>query len=308
MSKNVLIATVKPFAPAAAEATEAALKAKGYPVKRLEKYGSQEELQKAVAEAEALIVRSDKIDADVLAAAPNLKVVARAGSGYDTIDCATAKERGVVVMNTPGQNANAVGELVMAMMVYMARNQFNGKPGTELLGKTLGLLGFGAVGKAVGRIAKGFGMELVSLDPCVDAATMEAQGACYTCEPNDIYAKADYVSLHIPATKENLCCIGYDVLMSMKKGACLVNAARKEIIDEEGMVRAFTERDDLKYASDIAPDNKAVFEEKFPGRFFFTPKKMGAQTAEANVNAGVAAATQIMAYFEEGDTTFQVNK
>jgi D-3-phosphoglycerate dehydrogenase len=274
----------------------------------LEKYGSQEELQKAVADAEALIVRSDKIDADVLAAAPNLKVVARAGSGYDSIDCSAAKEKGVIVMNTPGQNSNAVGELVMAMMVYMARNQFSGKPGTELLGKTLGLLGFGAVGKAVARIAKGFGMKLVSLDPCVDASTMEAQGACHTCEASDIYSQADYVSLHIPATKENICCIGYDVLMSMKKGACLVNAARKEIIDEEGILKAMLEREDLKYASDIAPSNADAFAEKLPGRFYFTPKKMGAQTAEANINAGIAAANQIIAYFEKGDTTFQVNK
>ncbi|MHC5036204.1 MAG: NAD(P)-dependent oxidoreductase, partial [Planctomycetota bacterium] len=237
-----------------------------------------------------------------------LKLVVRGGAGYDNIDCAAAKGKDVVVMNTPGQNSNAVAELVFGMMVYMARNQFNGKPGTELKGKTLGLLGFGYVGKAVTRIAKGFEMNIVCLDPFVDAACMEAEGVCQRCEPSELYGEADYISLHIPATKENLKCVGYETFMQMKKGACIVNTARKEIIDEEGLIRAFSERDDLRYASDIAPACADVFQEKFPGRFYFTPKKMGAQTAEANLNAGVAAANQIIAFFEKGDTTFQVNK
>jgi len=308
VSKKVLIATEKPFAPEAAGKAESILKGAGYEVARIEKYADKADLLKAVAETNALIVRSDKVDATVLEAAPELKIVVRAGAGYDNVDCAAAKEKGVVVMNTPGQNANAVAELALGMMVFLARNCFDGKPGTELMGKTLGLLGFGAVGKAVCRIANGFGMRVVSLDPYVTAECMEQEGASQRRDLQGLLGETDYLSLHIPATPGNVGCIKYETFMQMKKGACLVNTARAEILDEEGLVKAFTERHDLMYASDIAPKCAGVFREKFPGRFYFTPKKLGAQTAEANMNAGMAAANQIIGFFEKGDTTFQVNK
>ncbi len=307
MSKKVLIATAKPFAPAAVEEVEALLKGKGYELVLLEKYGDKGKFLSALPGVNALVVRSDKVDGEVLDAAKDLKIVVRAGAGYDNVDCQAASDQGVVVMNTPGQNANAVAELAIGMMIYMARNQFNGKPGTELKGKTLGLLGFGAVGRRLAKLARGLDMEVESLDPWVEASCFEAEGV-HRCEQRpEVFSRGDYVSLHIPATKDNLGCIGYDAAMEMKPGACLVNTARKEIIDEEGLLRALAERGDLKYASDIAPDRQDAFLSSFADQCFFTPKKMGAQTAEANVNAGVAAARQIIGFFEKGDTTFQVN-
>jgi D-3-phosphoglycerate dehydrogenase len=307
VTRKVLIATEKPFAAVAAAKVVAVLKEKGYSVTRLEKYQSKDELLESVASAEAMVVRSDKVDGEVLDAAKELKLVIRAGAGYDNVDCDAAREKGVVVMNTPGQNSNAVAELAVGMMIYMARGLFSGRPGSELMGKTLGLLGFGAVGRRVAAVARGMGMEVIALDPYIEKACMEETG-CRSCEANELWTASDYISLHIPAAGENIGCVGYDALMKMKEGATLVNTARKEVIDEDGMVKAFAERQDLKYVSDIAPDCAEVFEERFPERFYFTPKKMGAQTGEANLNAGVAAANQIIGFFENGDVTYQVNK
>ena len=306
MSQNVLIATEKPFAPAAAAEVESIFTARGYAVTRLEKYGSKDDLLAAVAKANALIVRSDKVDGAVLEAAPDLKLVIRAGAGYDNVDCAAAKERGVVVMNTPGQNANAVAELAVGMMIYMARGCFDGKPGTELLGKTLGVLGFGAVGRRLGAICKGMGMDLCASDPFLEAPAIE-QGGAKAVSVDALWSSSHYVSLHMPANDETKGSIGYDQLMKMPEGGTLVNTARKEVIDEEGLVKAFTERGDLRFVSDVAPACKDLFAEKFPGRHYFTPKKMGAQTGEANFNAGRAAANQTIGFFESGDVTFQVN-
>jgi D-3-phosphoglycerate dehydrogenase len=307
VSKKVLIATVKPFAAEAADEVESIFKGKGYPVTRLEKYAGPEDLHKAAADAEVMIIRSDKVDAAVLDAAPNLKLVIRAGAGYDNVDCETAKKKGVVVMNTPGQNANAVAELAVAMMIYVARGCFNGKPGREILGKSLGLLGFGAIGRRLGQVAIGMGMEVSAVDPYIDASVIQEAGA-RAVTGDELWTGSDYVSLHIPATAENTGSVGYNQLVKMPKGGTMVNTARKEVVDEEGLVRAFEERGDLRYISDIAPDCAGTFQEKFAGRFYFTPKKMGAQTAEANFNAGVAAANQAIAFFEKGDVTFQVNK
>lgn len=306
MSKKILIATVKPFAPQAAAEAVALLEEKGYTVEKLEKYEGQEALRAAVADAHALIVRSDEIDAAVLEAAPSLELVIRAGAGYDNVDCETAKARNVVVMNTPGQNANAVAELALGMMIYSARNFFDGKPGTELLGKTLGLLGFGAVGRRLGALGRGMGMEVLAADPFLEASSIQEQGA-RPVEPAELWKESRYVSLHIPAAGDNLRSIGHEQLAAMPEGGTLVNTARKEVIDEEGLLRAFAERPDLRFVSDIAPDCAGAFAEKHAGRFYFTPKKMGAQTGEANYNAGVAAARQAMAFFEKGDVTFQVN-
>ncbi len=307
MSKKVVIATVKPFSPAARQQVEALLKKAGYETAAIESYEGPGPLHAAVADANALIVRSDKIDAEVIAAAKELKLVVRAGAGYDNVDCAAAKGAGVAVMNTPGQNSNAVAELVFGMMVYMARGQFNGKPGTELKGKTLGIHAVGFVGRAVATIAKGFGMNVIGFDPFVDADKMKASGVTPVSSVEDLYSKSDYVSLHIPATAETKGSIGKALLSRMPQGGVLINTARKEVINDAEMAEVLAERADLKYATDIAGDNDAELKEKFAGRYYSTPKKMGAQTLEANTNAGVAAANQIVAFFEKGDRTFVVN-
>jgi D-3-phosphoglycerate dehydrogenase len=307
MSKKVLIATEKPFAAVAAEKVESIFQDAGYSVTRLEKYKSKDDLLAAVAETEVMIIRSDKIDGAVLKAAPNLKLVIRAGAGYDNVDCAAAKAQGVVVMNTPGQNANAVAELAVGFLVYTARGFYNGKPGTELLGKTLGLLGFGAIGRRLAHIALAMGMKVLSHDPYIEASVIEEAG-CRAVEADELWPASDYLSLHIPAISQTIKSIGYDKLTKLPANGTLLNTARKEVVDEDGLVRAFTERDDIRYVSDIAPSCASVFAEKFAGRFYFSPKKMGAQTAEANFNAGVAAANQTIAFFDKGDTTFQVNK
>ena len=306
---KVLIATEKPFAKTAVEGIEAILKEANYEVVRLEKYTDKAELLAAVADVDALIIRSDKVTAEVIEAAKQLKIVVRAGAGFDNVDLAAATAHNVVVMNTPGQNSNAVAELALGMMVYMARNQFNPGTGSELQGKTLAIHAYGNVGRLVGLKGKALGMNVVAYDPFItDDAVFERDGVKKMNSIAELYAAADYLSLHIPATAETKGSIGYDLAMSMPKGATIVNTARKEVINEEGLMKAMEEREDLKYITDIAPDAKDVYAEKFGKRYFGTPKKQGAETAEANVNAGLAAARQIVDFFVNGNVRFQVNK
>nr|WP_321410051.1 NAD(P)-dependent oxidoreductase [uncultured Carboxylicivirga sp.] len=306
--KKILVATEKPFAKAAIDQIRPILEGAGYEFALLEKYTETAQLLDAVKDANALIVRSDLVTREVVDAAPELKIVVRAGAGYDNLDLAACTEKGIVAMNTPGQNANAVGELVLGMMVFMARNGYNGTAGTELRGKKLGIHAYGNVGHYVAEIAKGFGMELYAFDPFVAKEKIEAAGLKAVDTVEELYSTCDYVSLHIPATEQTKKSINYDLLNKMPKGGTLVNTARKEVIHEEELVKLMADRPDFTYISDIAPDCKADIEAKFEGRFFFTPKKMGAQTAEANVNAGVAAAKQIIGFFQNGDETFKVNK
>ena len=304
---KILVFTEKPFAPAAVKAIENAINASGNELKLVEG-GTRQDLIEAVADVEGLIVRSDKIDEAVMEAAPKLKVIVRAGAGYDNIDLEAATNHGICVMNTPGQNSNAVAELVFGMIIMMCRNQYNGKSGTELKGKKLGIYAFGQVGRNVARIAKGFGMDLEALDTFVPDVMMEGEGVKPVHTPAELFEDNDFVSLHIPATAETRKSIGYDLVMKLPKGGVLINTARKEVIDEEGLLKALEERPDLRYVSDIKPDNAEEFEKRFASRVFFTPKKMGAQTAEANFNAGVAAAEQAVAYLKDGWNKFQVNK
>lgn len=304
---KVLIATAKPFAAEAVQGIKKEFEGTGHEVVLLEKYETNEQLLDAVKDVDAMIVRSDKITAEVLDAAKNLKIVVRAGAGFDSIDCQYAKENNVVVENTPGQNANAVAELVMGMLVYVARNHFNGKSGHELMGRRLGLLAFGNVGRNVARIAKGFGMEVSAYDAFVPAEAIEKEGVHACKDQKELFEISDVLSLHIPATPETIKSINYDMVNLMPKGGILVNAARKEVIDEEGLLKLMNEREDLRYIADIMPDMDEEFK-KFGTRYFATPKKMGAQTAEANINAGIAAARQINAFFTDGCTKFQVNK
>ena len=305
---KILVATQKPFAPVAVKGIREILEGAGHSVALLEKYPAQEDLVSAVADAEALIIRSDKVTAEVIAAAPSLKIVVRAGAGVDNVDLAAASAAGVVVMNTPGQNSNAVAELAVAMMIFMARTQFTPATGSEIEGKTLGIQAFGNVGRLVGAKAAALGMKVKALDPFLTPDQIRAGGAEPVATLDELYAGSDYVSVHIPATPQTVGSIGYDLMMKMPKGATLVNTARKEVIDEAGLQKALAERPDLKYATDVAPDNLAALQEQFGLRVFATPKKMGAQTSEANVNAGLAAARQIVAYFKEGCTKFQLNK
>ncbi|MEM5773692.1 MAG: 3-phosphoglycerate dehydrogenase [Anaerolineaceae bacterium] len=305
---KVLVATDKPFAKVAVEGIRKIVEDAGFELKLLEKYTEKSQLLEAVADVDAMIVRSDKITREVLEAAKNLKIVVRAGAGYDNIDLDAATEKKVVVMNTPGQNANAVAELVLGMMVYMARGQFDGKSGSELMGKKLGLHAYGNVGRNVARIAKGFGMEVCAYDPFVPAEAIAKEGVKSVCCVHTLFSQCQYVSLHIPATPETVGSINYELMMSMPKNAVLVNAARGEVVNEADLVKVMQERPDFKYISDIAPGNAAEIAEKFAGRYYFTPKKMGAQTEEANINAGLAAAAQIRDFIKEGVATFQVNK
>ena len=304
---KVLIATVKPFSAEAVEEVKGVLKDAGYDFEVLAKYPNQSDLVAAVSDVDALIIRSDKVDREVIEAAGKLKIVVRAGAGYDNVDLEAATEKGVVVMNTPGQNSNAVAELALGMLVYMNRNGFNPAAGTELRGKKLGIHAYGAVGRIVGLIAKGFGMKVYAYDPFVDPVVIKNDGVVCEESAEALYSKCQYISLHMPANAETRASVGFDILNSMPKGATLVNTARKEVIDEEGLKKVFAERDDFRYLSDIAPDCANELAEKYPGRAFFTPKKMGAQTAEANLNAGVAAAKQIINFLEKGDTTYKVN-
>ena len=305
---KVLLATQKPFAAVAVQGIKDILEAAGHEVSVFEKYAEQADLVAAVADAEAMIIRSDKVTAEVIAAAPKLKIVVRAGAGFDNVDLAAASARGIVVMNTPGQNSNAVAELAIAMMIFMARTQFTPATGSEVQGKRLGVQAYGNVGRLVGAKARALGMEISALDPFLTDEQIIAGGADPVHSVEELYACSDYLSIHIPALPATIKSIGYDLITRMPKGATLVNTARKEVIDEDGLMRALEERPDLKYITDVMPDNYAALQEKFGLRVFATPKKMGAQTSEANINAGLAAARQIVDYFATGNTRFQVNK
>jgi D-3-phosphoglycerate dehydrogenase len=304
---KVLIATDKPFAPVAVKGIRKIIEEAGFELVLLEKYTDHKDLVDAVADVDALIIRSDNVNRQVIEAAKNLKIVVRAGAGYDNIDLTAATENKVIAMNTPGQNSNAVAELALGMMVYYARKHFNGSSGTELLGKTLGIHAYGNVGKCITRIAKGFGMHVTAFDPFIPKNIIEKDDVASIGSIEELYSKNQYVSLNIPANAQTKQSITFDLLSLMPEGATLVNTARKEVIDEEGLLRMFAERKDFAYLSDVAPDCKDKIEAEFPGRFFFTPKKMGAQTAEANVNAGLAAAKQIVNFILQGDDTFRVN-
>ena len=305
---KVLVATVKPFIPEAVEKIEKIAGEAGYEFVLLEKYADQGEFINAVADVDALIIRSDKATREVIEAAKELKIIVRAGAGYDNIDLEAATEKGIVAMNTPGQNSNAVAELALGMMVYLARNGFNGTAGTELKGKKLGLHAYGNVGKLIAVIAKGFGMHVFAFDPFIPNDVIEGDDVVCIESAEELYSTCNFISLNIPVTDETRASINYDLLTKMPEPAVLVNTARKEVINEDDLLRMFADREDFSYISDIAPDCKDAIAEKYPGRFFFTPKKMGAQTAEANINAGVAAMTQIRGFLENGDNTFQVNK
>lgn len=304
---KVLVATVKPFAPAAVASIKKVFEKAGYELEIFEKYADQSDLINAVSDAEAIIIRSDKATKEVLDAAKNLKIIVRAGAGYDNVDLEAATKNGVVVMNTPGQNSNAVAELAIGMMVFLARNQYNGKAGTELKGKKLGIHAYGNVGKYVADIAKGFGMEVFAFDPFIPKENIEKDNVTPVNSVEELYSKCQYISLHIPSNEKTKGSINFNLLSKMPKNATLVNTARKEVIDEDDLLKVFAERDDFNYISDIAPECKDEIAEKFDGRYFFTPKKMGAQTAEANINAGIAASNQIINYLEKGDTSFKVN-
>ncbi|MCM1290937.1 MAG: 3-phosphoglycerate dehydrogenase [Prevotella sp.] len=304
---KILVFTEKPFAPAAVKAISDVVNASGNDLEVVER-GTREDLLNAVKNANGLIVRSDVIDAEVMDAAPELKVIVRAGAGYDNIDLKAATDHKICVMNTPGQNSNAVAELVFGMVVMMCRNQYNGTSGSELKGKSLGIYAFGQVGRNVARIAKGFDMKVEALDVFVPDEVIEAEGVTPLHNVDELFSRNQFVSLHIPATPQTKNSIGYDLVIKMPKNGVLINTARKEVIDEEGLIKALEERPDLRYVSDIKPGIAEEFENKFAARVFFTPKKMGAQTAEANFNAGVAAAEQTIAYLKDGWNKFQVNK
>ena len=304
---KVLVATEKPFAPAAVDGIRQACEKVGFQLALLEKYTDKAELLKAVADADGLIIRSDKVTQEVIEAGKNLKIVVRAGAGYDNVDLAAATANNVVVMNTPGQNSNAVAELAIGMMVMQARNHYAGSAGTELKGKKIGIHAFGHVGELVAAIAKGFGMKVYAFDPFISNEKIKSKGVTPVDSVEELYSTCQYISLHIPANDKTKESINFDLLSKLPTDGTLVNTARKEVIDEKGLLKMFAERDDFKYLSDIAPDCKDEIASKYEGRFFFTPKKMGAQTAEANINAGIAAAEQIAGFIKDGDTKFKVN-
>ncbi len=306
--KKILVATEKPFAKAAVESVKKIITDAGFEFALLEKYTEKSDLIKAVSQANAVIIRSDIIDKEVIDASLDLEIVVRAGAGYDNIDLKAATAKGVVAMNTPGQNSNAVAELVFGLLIYLIRHQFDGSTGIELRNKTLGIHGYGYIGKLVAQIAKGFGMIVHAYDPFVGQEIVEKDGIAYEKNIEDLYKKCQFVTLHIPANDQTKNLINYQLLSLMPQGATLVNTARKEVIDEAGLLKMFDERKDFQYASDIASGNQAVLTEKFKGRFYFTAKKTGAQTHEANNNAGLAAANQIVNFFKKGDKTYQVNK
>ncbi|MBR1958125.1 MAG: 3-phosphoglycerate dehydrogenase [Tidjanibacter sp.] len=306
---KILVATEKPFAKAAVEAIANVVEEAGYELALLEKYTDKSQLLEAVADADALIVRSDKVTAEVIAAAPNLKIVVRAGAGYDNVDCAAATERGIVVMNTPGQNANAVAELALGLMIYMSRGTFKPGTGREISGKKLGIHGYGAIGQIVGRYGKALGMEVYALSPSItDLSIFENNGVRRVESAEELYKTCDYISLHIPATEKYKKFVDRHLLESLPKGAIIVNTARKEVVNEEDLLAVLGEREDLKYATDIAATCQAELNERFGNRVFATPKKQGAETAEANYNAAKAAASQIVDFFKTGNRKYQVNK
>jgi len=305
---KVLVATEKPFAKAAVDGIRSIVEGAGHTLALLEKYTSVDDLYAAVKDADALIVRSDKVTKEVVDAAAQLKIVVRAGAGFDNLDLAACTAKGIVAMNTPGQNSNAVAELAIGFMVYTSRNCFSSGTGSELKDKTVGIHAYGNVGKLVAKIAMGFGMNVLAFDPFVDKSTMEKDGVAAAATIEELYEKSNFVSLHIPVTAETKKSIGYKLLTKLPKGGAVINTARKEVIHEEELVTAMEEREDIKYVTDIAADNQALLTEKFGKRAFATPKKMGAETAEANINAGLASANQIIKFFATGDKTFQVNK
>lgn len=305
---KVLVATEKPFAKAAVDGIREIVEKAGYELALLEKYTDRQQLLDAVADADALIIRSDKVTAEVVDAAKKLKIVVRAGAGYDNVDLAACTARGIVVMNTPGQNSNAVAELALGMMIYMSRNQFTPGTGHEIHGKKLGIHAYGNVGRIVGRYAKALGMKVCAFDPFTDPKVFECDDVETVGSVEALYSSCDYISVHIPATEQTKKSLNYDLLSKLPKGAVVVNTARKEVVDEEGLMKVLSEREDLKYVTDIAAGIQAELDEKFGKRVFATPKKMGAETAEANLNAGLAAARQIVDFFKTGNTRFQVNK
>ena len=305
---KVLVATDKPFAPVAVKGIRKVVEEAGFELALLEGYTSHDDFIKAVADADALIIRSDKADKGVIDAGNKLKIIVRAGAGYDNIDLQAATAKGVVAMNTPGQNSNAVAELALGMMVYYARNFYNGKSGSELKGKKLGIHAYGYVGKNVARIAKGFGMDVYAYDEYCPASVIEADGTKAVASTAELFKSCQIVSLHIPATAETKNSINYELLSSMPKNAILVNTARKEVINEADLLKIMADREDFRYVADIKPDVAAELTEKYPDRYFGTPKKMGAQTSEANINAGLAAARQIESFLKEGNEKFRVNK
>ena len=305
---KVLVATDKPFAKVAVDGIREVIEGAGFELALLEKYGDKANLLAAVADADAIIIRSDVIDAEVLDAAKQLKIVVRAGAGYDNVDLAAATAHGVCVMNTPGQNSNAVAELALGMMVYAVRNLYNGTSGGELKGKKLGIHAYGNVGRNVARIAKGFGMEIYAFDAYCPKELIEADGVIPVESPEALYETCNVVSIHIPATPGTRMSINYNLLGRMPKNGLIVNTARKEVINEIELVKVMEDRPDLKYVTDIMPDDHAELNEKFAGRYFTTPKKMGAQTAEANINAGIAAAKQIVDFVQNGNERFRVNR
>jgi D-3-phosphoglycerate dehydrogenase / 2-oxoglutarate reductase len=305
---EILVATEKPFAPIAIRQIREVTEAAGFKLALLENYKSNSELLDAVSTADGLIVRSDCVTPEVLDAAKNLKIVVRAGSGYDNLDIASCTAHNVIAMNTPGQNSNAVAELAFEMMLYQIRGGFNGKSGSELRGKTIGLHAFGNVGKYVADIARGFGMDVYAYDPFVSERVMKNNGAKQSINVEELYQKCQYISIHMPLNEVTKKSIGYNLMIKMPHGAVLVNTARKEVIDEDGLLRMFEERPDFAYLSDVQPDCKAVIESKYPGRYIFTSRKMGAQTEESNINAGVAAARQIVEYFNAGKEKYRLNK
>jgi len=308
MSNKVLVATEKPFAKEAVEHIQRIAGDAGYELALLESYTGPQALIDAVADVDALIIRSDQVTPEVIAAGNNLKIVVRAGAGFDNVDLPAATEKGVVVMNTPGQNSNAVAELVFGLMLNLARRNYTGKSGTELRGKNIGIHAYGYVGKAVNEIAKGFGMTVYAFDAFVKKETMEADGVIPVDSAEKLYETCHYVSLHLPKTKETLGLVNYNLMSKMPTGGTIINTARKEVVDEESLLKIFADRKDFMFAADVAPDCQAELLEKYGIRSFYTAKKMGAQTEEANINAGIAAIKQIIGFLENGDTTFQVNK
>ncbi len=305
---EILVATEKPFAPIAIRQIREVAEAAGFRLVLLENYKNRSELLQSVSTADALIVRSDEVNTEILDAARQLRIVVRAGSGYDNLDLAACTAHNIVAMNTPGQNSNAVAELAFELMLYQIRGGFSGKSGSELRGKTLGLHAFGNVGKYVADIARGFGMDIYAYDPFVSERVMKNNGAKQCINVEELYVKCQYVSIHMPSNEITKKSVRYDLMRKMPANAVLVNTARKELIDEEGLLRIFKERSDFSYLSDIEPDCKDVFEEKYKGRYIFTAKKMGAQTEESNINAGVAAARQIVEYFKTGKEKYRLNR
>jgi D-3-phosphoglycerate dehydrogenase len=308
MSKKVLVATEKPFAHEAMNALENVASEAGYELLKLESYKDKSQLLEAVADVDGLIVRSDKVTEEVMQAASGLKIVVRAGAGFDNIDLQAATDRKICVMNTPGQNSNAVAELVFGLMLNIARKHYSGASGTELKGKKLGIHAYGNIGLLVKKIATGFGMDVYAYDPYVSKDRMEADGVTPVDSAEELYEKCEYVSIHLPKLKTTINSINYELMSKLPKNSTIINTARKEVVDEESLKQIMDEREDICYAADVAPDCEDELREKYGVRVFFTAKKMGAQTEEANINAGKAAISQIVKFFEKGDCTFQLNR